>query len=341
MSRKEKKKVKNKSKTGLIVWICIILLIIIIAGVFVGSFISGRLSNLSFVNLNKEELSVNEELYSSISDLLTKSEFKNVKKIVLFGIDSMCPEFEGDEGRSDSIIIAVLNPKYKKIKLISIPRDTYAQIPGIGKYKINHAYSNGKESLAIKTINENFGLDITEYVTIDFAGLIHIINELGGIELTISKQEQEFINLDSGLAYEISGRKKAKLSSYGVVTLDGEQALTHSRNRAVGDDFVRAERQRAILEAIFKKLSESEFSELTEKIDLFLGEVTTNVNIAKYIGTMFELLMNKDDYLNNISSVQVPKAEYATGEYIKGVYYFVPSDTNKMKKDMITEIYGE
>lgn len=338
---------QHAKKTNKIWWLVLIVIFIILAilGITIGSFVAGKLSNLNIKMLQEDELEINQDLYTNVEDVLTKKEFSDVKKIVLFGVDTQ-GDGDGQDnpdflGRSDSIIIVSLNPKYKSLKMISIPRDTYAEIEGHGKMKINHAYAIGEEQLAIKTINSNFGLDIMEYVTIDFAGLAHVINDIGGVELTISQKEQKFINNGSKAVYSLTGNPQKLLTSYGTVTLDGEQALTHSRNRSVGDDFTRAGRQRDVLEAILSKMSKMSLGEISDMLDLFLQEVTTNVNVTDYIGTITEVLMNKHAYLNNIVSAQVPSKDYATGEYIDGIYYFVPSDTDRMKQDMLDYLYKQ
>ena len=339
-NKRKDTRINKKSKSKLwVVILCAILLIIVVLGALAGSFISGKLSHLTFEGLDETDLDINMELYNQVSDALTKREFKAIKNILFFGIDSMNPEFEGDEGRSDSIIIVSINPKYNSLKFISIPRDTYADVSGYGKTKINHAYFYGKEQLAVKTINSTFGLDITEYATVDFSALIHIINAIGGIELDIVKEEMQFINDSSKLAYSVSGRTKKTLTSYGRVTLDGEQALTHSRNRKFWDDFDRAERQRKVLEAMLSKLLQLNMKGMNEHVDLLLKEVKTNINIASYIGTATNFVLNKNEYTNNITSTQIPSKDSAKGQYIDGTYYFVPNDAEQMKRDMINTIY--
>lgn len=236
-------------------------------------------------------------------------------------------------------MIASINPKYKSMKLVSIPRDTYVNIEEHGYSKINQAYTWGGIEMTIKTINKTFDLNLNEYVIIDFAGLIHVINDLGGIELTITKEERDYINQRVKFSYEISNETTKKLSSYGTVTLNGEQALTHSRNRTVGDDFIRAERQRDVIEAILNKMSKMDMAQISSMLDIFLKEVTTNINVSDYIGTITEILLNKNQYLTNIVSEQVPSKDYAKGEYIDGIYYFVPSDTERMKEDMLNYLY--
>ena len=329
---------KKKSKIWIIIIIDIILVLLFL-GIYAGSYISKKLSNLTFKALDEEGLAINEELYSKVADEYTRKEFESVKNIVLFGIDNQNPEYDGDIGRSDSIMIISINPKYKTIKMISIPRDTYAEIEGHGKTKINHAYEYGQEQLALKTINQNFGLDLSEYVTIDFVGLIDVINDIGGIQLNITKRERDFINMSSKLAYGLTKKDRKELTSYGMVTLDGEQALTHSRNRLVGDDFTRAGRQRQVIEAMMEKMSKMSLGEINEHIDVFLKKVTTNIDVINYTSLLTDALFNKDEYLNGIISEQCPSKDIAEGKYIGPTYYFVPSSTEKMQEEMLYFLY--
>lgn len=330
------RKPKKKLKIGRII-LLVILILIIAAGIYVGSFISGKLSKLNIQEIDTSDLGVNDELYQEVSDTLSKSEFENIITFALFGTDSRDTD-NMSAGRSDTIIIASVNTKFKTIKLISIPRDTYVEVPGYGKTKINHAYAYGGEALAIKTINQNFGLNITEYATIDFSGLIHIINDLGGITMNITKDEMEYINSHSSEAYKITGRTYKELTSYGNVTLSGEQALTHSRNRTVGNDFTRAGRQREVLEAIMSKLASMGVSKILDMSDSFLQEVKTNINVMDYVGQLTDILMSSNQYMKNITSIQIPSTDYGSGEYIGGIYYFV-ADSEKMRADMIDTIY--
>lgn len=336
-TKKEKRKGKRK-----IAWIIIIVIlaVIIIAGISVGGFIAGKLGKLNIQEIDTSDLAVNDELYSEVADTMSKSEFEDVITIALFGTDSRNTD-NMSAGRSDTIMIASVNTKFKSIKLISIPRDTYVEVPGYGKTKINHAYAYGGEALSIKTINQNFGLNITEYATIDFSGLIHIINDIGGIQMNITREEMNYINSNVSEAYRITGNSQKTLSSYGNVTLNGEQALTHSRNRTVGNDFTRAGRQREVLEAIMSKMASMGTSKILDMSDSFLQEVKTNINVMDYVGQLTDILMSSDEYFSNITSVQIPSADIAAGDYIGGVYYFVPNDTEQMRQEMIDTIYRQ
>lgn len=329
-------KQKKKRKIGTIIFI-IILLIIIASGITVGGFVAGKLGNLNVQEIDTSDLAVNNGLYSEVSDVLSQSEFNDIITIALFGTDSR-DSSNMSAGRSDTIIVASINPKFKTIKLISIPRDTYVSVPGYGKTKINHAYAYGGEALAIKTINENFGLSITEYATIDFSGLIHIINDIGGIEMNITKSEMEYINSNVSESYKITGKTTKKLTTYGNVTLTGEQALTHSRNRTVGNDFERAGRQREVLEAIMNKIAKMGTSKILDMSDTILKEIKTNINVMDYVGVLTNVLMNSNSYFNSITSIQIPSTEYGKGDSSSGIYYF-KADSEKMKQDMIDNIY--
>ena len=181
--KKEKKKM-GIGKKILIIVLAILLVFAIIFGLLI-LIASSTLGKIGFEKLNEAELGLNNELYNEVSEQVSEAEFKSIKNVALFGIDG---------GRSDTIIIASINQTDHTIKLISVPRDTYVSVQGYGKTKINHAYAYGKEQLALKTINSNFGLNISEYVTINFKGLINIINKLGGIQLDITKAEMEYIN---------------------------------------------------------------------------------------------------------------------------------------------------
>ena len=336
MKKTNKSNNGKKKKTGLIIFLVFLTLIIGI-GIYAGVFIGSKLGALNIEEIDTSDLDANEDLYDEVADAMSKSEFENILTFALFGTDSRDSN-NMSAGRSDSIIIASINTNTHTLKLISIPRDTYVSVDGYGKTKINHAYAYGGEKLAIKTINQNFGLDITEYATIDFSGLIHVINKIGGIELNISKSEMEYINTYVNESYKITGNATKTLSTYGNVTLTGEQALTHSRNRTVGNDFYRAERQRAVLEAMMNKLAKMGASRLLDMSETLLREVRTNINVMSYAGKLTDVVLNASEYFSNLTSIQIPSTDYGKGQMIIGVYYFV-ADEETMRQDMIDNIY--
>lgn len=343
----QKKSKHAKRIINIVVKVVIILLFIIILSciIIAGKFVGNKLSKINFKNLNESDLSINEDLYSEIEGI-TKKEYDQIINIVLLGSDSKDMDNEYD-GNSDAIMIISVNPKYKSLKLISIPRDTAAYIDGESKrYKINYAFAKGKEQLALKTINQTFGLNLKEYVTINISAMYDIINELGGIEVNITKDEMKWINEYVDMFYSFSGRPTKKVTSYGKVTLTGEQAAAHVKERMAGSasatqshgDYGRTVRQRDVFIAMVNKIANKDSSEISRIMDLILENVTTNIDVAKYTTMFPEFISNKDAYLNNITSVMLPSLDYSKEIIENGAYLYV-TDNERAKKDFIKYMY--
>ncbi len=343
--KKRRYKEKKKKNQWLKVVFILLAFIIITFAILAGTFIRNKLAKINFKNLDTDNLSINDELYSEVEGL-TQKEYDQVVNILLLGSDSkdMSDQYAGN---SDAIIIISINPKYKSIKLISIPRDTAANIDGFEhRYKINAAFATGKEQLAMKTINQNFDLNLQEYVTINISAMYDIINELGGVEVEITKEEMNWINQYVDMFYKFSGKPTQKVTKYGKVKLTGEQAAAHVKERMAGfkdemgehGDYGRTRRQRDIFISMLNQIMSKDASEISRIIDLVLEEVTTNLNVAKYTAMLPEFIRNKDAYLNNITSVMIPKVEYSKEILERGAYIYV-TDIDKAKRDFIKYMY--
>lgn len=336
-----KKQINKWLKTVLI-----LLLVIVLSGVILaGKFIGDKLAKINFQDLDESDLGINEDLYSDIEGL-TQKEYDQVMNIVLLGSDSkdMSNQYAGN---SDAIMIISINPKYKSIKLISIPRDTAAYIDGFdNRYKINAAFATGREQLALKTINKTFDLNLKEYVTINISAMYDIINELGGVEVNITKDEMYWINEYIDMFYGFSGKEVQKVTKYGNVTLTGEQAAAHVKERKAGPtnatnehgDYGRTRRQRDVFISMLNKIASKDAGEISKIIDMILSEVTTNINVTKYTAMLPEFLSNKDAYLNNITSVMLPSLDYSKEIFENGAYLYV-TDNEKAKKDFVKYMY--
>lgn len=339
----------EKQKRNIGKWIKIVLIILIsiilVVAIFVTKFINDKLSKINFQELDEENLGINENLYDELEGI-TKEEYKEVINILLLGSDSkdMSNQYAGN---SDAIMIISINPNYKTIKLISIPRDTAANIEGFEyRYKINAAFREGREQLAIKTINENFGLNLREYVTINISEMYGIINELGGVELEITKEEMNWINQYVDMFYEFSGNLVKKVTTYGKVTLTGEQAAAHVKERMAGfsnemeehGDYGRTRRQRDVFISMLNKIMSKDPAEISRIIDLVLLQITTNIDLAKYMPLIPEFIANKNMYLDNIISVMIPKVDYSKEILERGAYIYV-TDIEKAKRDFIKYMY--
>lgn len=338
-NKKGKKKWSKKKKFFVVILVILLIILLCVLGAYL--FAKHKLGLMNYSPINDKDLAVNSDLYNEVDTDLTKDQFNDITNIVLFGSDSRNVK-EMEQGRSDTIIIASINPTKKTIKLISIPRDTYVTIAGHGKTKINAAYAYGQETLAINTINSNFGLSLNKYATIDFSGLVDIIDKMGGITVTIDKAEMNYINQGVLNWSDTGSHNKTTLKNYGTVTLNGTQALVHSRNRTTGagNDFARADRQRQVVQAMMSKASKMSYNDLLALVDTILKDVKTNITSDEYIGLVAKLFKDKDAYTNNVISAQVPSTDYSSGETIGGIYYFV-TDMSKAKKDFVEYIYNK
>ncbi|EIF5084235.1 LCP family protein [Clostridium perfringens] len=229
-------------------------------------------------------------------------EEKHIKNIALFGIDAP----KGKVGRSDAIMILTLDEEHKVMKLTSIMRDSYVDIPGYGDDKINHAYAFGGPELAMKFLNENFKVNVEDFMAVNFTSLPEIIDKLGGVKINIIPEE----------IHHIPG-----ITSPGEQVLNGEQALAYSRIRyATGGDYKRTERQRVVLEAVFEKLKSTPTKEYPSLIDNFLSYIETNMS------SMDMIKLAKDAaplVKGNLETSRFPLDGYFDGKMINGVWYLV------------------
>lgn len=228
MEKERKKRLRRLYFKTLAITLAVCLLLL---GAAYGVF-AYMVGGLNRTEINEENLSANEGL-------------EEVINIALFGVDSRNNDYVG---RSDAILICSVNTKTGKIKLVSIARDTYVPIKGYYNTRINHAYAYGGAELAIQTLNENFGMDITDYVTVNFDSLAQIIDEMGGVTVDVTEAERQQVN-----AYLLDGEP---LYETGMVNLTGPQAVSYSRIRKIDSDTMRASRQREVLAALFDKALE-------------------------------------------------------------------------------------
>lgn len=242
----------------------------------------------------KVEQDTNKEIDNNVtsSSSLIKVD-KNVRNILLVGTDGRTPQ---DRGRSDSMILLTINENTGKITMTSFMRDIYLYIPTVGSYnRINAAYAHGGVPLLLDTIKRNFKLEIDEYVRINFSSFEYIVDTLGGVDITLTQEEINYLGLEG----------KAEP---GKVHLNGAQALSYCRCRHVkkgnlSGDFARTARQREFLTIMTDKLRNMSVKEMTELLDVFLPYVTTNLTQGDILG----LLANAPKYLGyTIESQRIP-----------------------------------
>lgn len=266
-----KSSTNNRAKSFRFIAIAFVLLllsVLVAGGVMAAQYMFGDLTEVS---LNYQELGVNENVAQISQD-------QGVKNIALFGVDSR--KAGAIEGRSDSIMVVSIDQQKNTIKLLSILRDSYVPIEGYGQDKITHAYAYGGPSLAIKTINEAFHLDIQDYVSIDFAGFASVVDAMGGVEMEITNAERKQINIYANR----DGLSAPRIESPGVVTLDGAQATAYSRIRKIDGDDQRANRQQKVLTQLFKQLKDLPKSQYPSLVKTVMGYTETSLTIDQIMG---------------------------------------------------------
>ena len=175
---------------------------------------------------------------------------ENITNIALFGLDTR----EGDkQSHSDCMMIVTVDNTRGKIKLISLMRDSLVDIDGYGEDKLNAAYFRGGPSLAIRTINENFGTDIKDYVAVDFEQLVQIVDAIGGVDIDVQNDNElkELNRVIKDYGAE-RGKEFSGVEKTGLQTLDGVQALVeHTMER---EELILALREVTDLERIIGRV---------------------------------------------------------------------------------------
>lgn len=286
LTRRSKKK-KSKFKKYILSFIALL---------FVGIVAWGGMNYYSFQKaLDKMNESTDEELKASAKEI-------NVEpfSVLLLGID----ERENDNGRTDTMIVATVNPDLGTIKMLSIPRDSRVEIVGNNTVeKINHAYARGGIAMSIDTVENLLSIPIDYYVAVNMEGFLSVIDEVGGIE----------VMNDMDLAH----------GSYsfpqGEIQLSGEEALIYSRIR-YGDprgDFGRQMRQKLILEALLKEAKDPEIIFQLGDIMKVLGDnirMNFTVSELKDFSSLYKKLNNDIDLM---------QFENGVGQTIGKYWYYI------------------
>jgi LCP family protein required for cell wall assembly len=313
-SRYSKHKSNKKKRKKIVISIILILLAVI--SVAVGSFYA-ELSKMKTTELTKDNsaLGITDEAEQKIQKEDPNNEIIN---IALFGVDRRT---QSEASRSDSIMIATIDKKHKKIKISSIMRDSYVNVPGHGKTKLTHAYAYGGAQLAIRTLNENFKLNIKDYVTVDFFSLEKIINTLGGVRIEVKNEEISSMNF---YIKEMSGLENVTpklITKAGTLDLNGMQAVAYTRVRYTANgDFERTERQRTILTALFNKVQQAGVTKYPSLVTTLLPYVETSLQSLELISMGTNVLTSGT---KTLEQSRFPLDNNSKGQTINGVWYLV------------------
>lgn len=326
------------------VWLAVGVLLTVVA-VAIAWFFSYFRYNYRKITENPEELG-----FENIID-------KKIINVALFGLDTRT--ISSFEGNSDSIMILSMNTETKKVKIISVMRDSLVPVERKNKItytKINAAYSMGGPELAIQTLNRCFGLDISEYATVNFYGMADIIEAVGGIDATITEDElnwkgKKHPNLNGSMD-EICENLGLNADSYYITApgkqhLNGVQAVAYARVRycksvwGTNNDFGRTDRQRYVMEQLFEKAKSLSKSKYVQLVKALIPCTETSLSYAEIMGVAFSIMFSSPTF----EQMRIPQnsseinflMDPPKGSFGSVIYY----DLNYAKKLIHSVIYDD
>ncbi len=283
----------NKKRT------IVIVLVIVLALIGVGA-------GLAFAYVNRISSNLHENLDKEVYEALTPTDMAGEPfYMLLLGTDGSAERYAdkefGDTPRSDSMMLARIDPVHKKVALISIHRDTIVNLGEYGEQKINAAYQLYGAAGAIEAVSKMAGVNISHYASVDFDGFRAIVDSLGGVEVNVPMEINDELaggHLDAGLQ-----------------TLNGEQALILCRARHAYDDVaddgdvMRAANQRVVIGAIAKKALSSDVMTIAKTVEAMSKYVTTDLELADIIG-LAQLFQGIDPSADVYTAMEPTVSEY-------------------------------
>jgi len=227
--------------------------------------------------------------------------------VLLLGLDVL----DDASQRSDTMIIATID--YDSVKLTSVMRDTLVDIPGHGRQKINAAYACGGPEMAMRCVNEAFGLNITNYVAVDFVTLVRLVDAVGGIELEISDAELQQMNKNVGMSawmFRPLGYTAEPMTKSGKVKLNGLFALGYARIRKIDSDYMRTHRQRRVISAVLDKIKSQIWNPLmyVRLYQVLDSSVQTNLSLIELISLAEKAVISA----GSIETLRIPEDVHCT-----------------------------
>ncbi len=294
----------------------------------------GAFAAFKYYTKDMKRETIDETILEVNEEKQVQSVEMKIKNIAVFGVDSRNGE---DTGNSDAIMIVSIDGNKGKIKMVSIARDTYVNLPKYGKTKITHAYSYGGPELAMATLNENFGMDITDYITVNFEQLAEIIEQMGGIDVELNEAERQELN-----KYVAPGVEK--IQQTGAVHLNGEQAVSYSRIRKCDSDDMRTSRQRKVMLCLFEKAKELSPFQYPSYIKILMPMMETSMTDSEIL-QLAPVAMNKNLMLEQDSfpNDYIQTDGYKTKTEVEGVelwvyHYDLQEATNMLQKFIYDDI---
>lgn len=302
---------------------CVIVVVVLFGGfsVLAGGVLHGKLN------------------YSEIESVKNEP-FKEdgVKNILLIGNDSRSAD---ESGRSDAMILVSISRKTNSIHLTSLLRDIYVDIPGHDGNRLNAAYAYGGPELLMETLEENFDIEVNRYMLVNFQAFANLVDAVGGVDLDVTNEEVQYINGYLVEYNQLEGRPEGTdyldTSLSGNIHLNGPQALAYCRNRYIGTDFARTERQRKVISAAVKNAPLALVTNGGELVNGIMENITTNLTQSELSGLMLQapFMLTYD-----MISGSIPQEGTYSNATIRGMSV-LEVDFEANKQYIQTEIYGK
>ena len=223
-----------------------------VAFILIGLIVTICLSGFGYVYFKLNKMYVKDEAVQNTEEQGPMVE--GITNILLVGTDG---EYVEKGNRSDGMMLVTIDSKNKDIRISSIARDTYVDIPGYSTEKLTHAYAYEGIDLLKEVFKVNFDLDIDKYIAVNFSSFMEIIDEIGGVVVDVPESGLESINSMIDACYNYYSDKdsvgeKEYLTHAGTQRLNGYQALAFSRIRYTDSAFHRDNRHREVAESAYK-----------------------------------------------------------------------------------------
>ena len=273
---------KKKKKTTKIIIFIVEIVVLLLVVMFLYSTL--KVERVGRVNIAEESIVINETVREHADTVM-----KGYRNVALFGVDATDNKL-GRGTRTDTIMIASINLDNGEVRLVSVYRDTYMNLGNDRYNKANAAYAQGGPEQAINMLNMNLDLNISDFVTVGFKGLVETVDALGGIMIEITEAELAHINNYQMTMAQDLKREYTPVRNTGLQKLDGLQATAYCRIRyTAGDDFRRAERNREVLKQILEEAKKASPATLNKIANDVFGSVLTSFDLADILSLLSDI----------------------------------------------------
>ncbi|UTL72260.1 LCP family protein [Bacillus halotolerans] len=316
----EERSQRKKKKRRLRKWVKLLIGFVVILMIAAGS-----IGTYAYVKLNNASKQAHIDLNDNGQSVKRIKEFdpkKDSFTVLLLGIDSRNSKGETvDDARSDANVLVTFNRKNKTATMLSIPRDSYVNIPGYGYDKFTHAHAYGGVKLSAKTVENLLDIPVDYVIESNFDAFKDVVDELNGVSIDVKSEK---------IANQIKKDTKGKVVlKTGVQTLNGEEALAYVRTRKADTDFQRGQRQMEVLNAIIKKSrSLGSIPAYDDIVDSLGKNLKMNLSLNDAIG-LFPFITS----LKSVDTEQLTGSDiYLYGSRERKKLYYLQLDNEKLEE---------